>query len=224
MMLRKWPLGLVLVFLWLCLLASTCFSSTIASTFDSGAEGWLVMDLAPPHDIAFPTYVADGGNPGGFIRTADWFTINAYSAPMAFLGDKIAYFGGVLSFDLRVAELDGLPYDAVGFSNGLTTLTYRGGLPVAGEWTTFAIPLTGGAGWWKDPENMYGEHLVAATPLDLLTVMSSLTAVGIQADWHDGPDQVDLDNVRMSTPVPLPGALALLASGLLGLGALRRWS
>jgi hypothetical protein len=59
----------------------------------------------------------------------------------------------------------------VGFSNGPVTLTYRGGVPTVGEWTTFVVPLTGGAGWWQDPENMYGEHLAPATPDDLMQLL-----------------------------------------------------
>jgi hypothetical protein len=65
----------------------------------------------------------------------------------------------------------GAAYDAVGFSNGPTTLTYRGEIPTAGEWTTFVVPLTGTDGWWKDPEKMYGEHLAPATPDDLMQLL-----------------------------------------------------
>lgn len=72
---------------------------------DSGLEGWTVVgDPAS----GYPRHVATGGNPGGFARTVDGGrgATMYWSAPGKFLGDKSAYYGGILGFDLRQSAVD----------------------------------------------------------------------------------------------------------------------
>src|SRR5262249_25466397 len=47
------------------------------STFDTGDGGWRVGDFFGTTGSSVPTYVASGGNPGGFIRTPDLFGWNS---------------------------------------------------------------------------------------------------------------------------------------------------
>lgn len=75
--------------------------------------------------------------------------------------------------------------------------------------------------------------LLTALTIDLLAASSSLTDVGIEADFMntfvfdfapsaESPQDITLDYTPGTAPVPLPGAVWLLGSGLAGLVAVRR--
>src|SRR5262249_7870792 len=72
-----------------------------ASRFSVNDEGWR---LSGDVTSAVPTYLAAGGNPGGFIRGFDqtvggvWF----WDAPGPFLGNVAAAYGFPLTYDLRM--------------------------------------------------------------------------------------------------------------------------
>src|SRR3954464_1639635 len=70
----------------------------IRSTFQSSTEGWKVVGDPV---AGYPVRNAEG--PNGFLRTADSGGGSAmyWSAPAKFVGDKTAYSGGLLEFDLR---------------------------------------------------------------------------------------------------------------------------
>lgn len=51
---------------------------------------------------------------------------------------------------------------------------------------------------------------------DFLTVMSDITQLMIRGDWVNGDELTRLDNFSM-TVVPVPSALLLFGTGLLGL-------
>ena len=86
--------------------------SDIISTFDSSQEEWTVVDLFQPFNglptIAgnyVPSFVANGGNPGGAIQQQDpsgnaWY----FSAPAGYLGNKIGSLHGTLSWDLLIDQ------------------------------------------------------------------------------------------------------------------------
>jgi len=80
--------------------------------------------------------------------------------------------------------------------------------------------LTAAAGW--EIMNTSGGSGAAATETQLQTVLSNLVFMNFQADWQTGSDQVDLDNVSLNTPVPVPASILLLAPGLAGLAVMRR--
>src|SRR5438270_5226107 len=93
----RWPWGLTLA------LASACScggGSGVVSTFEASDEGWtLGGDPTSPT----PELRATGGNPGGNICGTDavqsdiWYFI----APSPFLGDKSAFYGKRLTWDLE---------------------------------------------------------------------------------------------------------------------------
>jgi len=194
----------------------------VESTFDADNEGWVVGDFFSAGGSTPAPFVAVGGNPGGFVRTEDLFGWNAYHAPASFLGDKSAAYGGNLHLDQQILGSDGLEYPMVVISDGSLLLQYRTA-PPGTTWTSFDISLLASAGW--EVADGSGDPGPAATEAQLLAVLSNLAFLHIDADWLTGPDQVDLDNVRLEsgTSVPEPGTGALLGLGAIVLGGLSRF-
>lgn len=170
------------------------------SRFDTDADGWLAKDLAypspgaPPVDLATftPVYSASGGNPGGRLSQGDpsgnaWY----WYAPAKFLGNKQVAYGGSLSFDLAVTGT-GAPFDeedVILVGGGLTLVTSLPARP-GSTFTSYHLGLTE-VGWKRDSPTG-----AAATPSDMLTVLSSLTAIYIRGEYLLNMDDVgSIDNV-----------------------------
>ncbi len=220
----KFKLGVLLVCL-LCLVSVSYAGVLVESTFDANDDGWQVGDFSGPTASPLaPTYLASGGNPGGFIRANDYFSWNAFLAPAKFLGNQSAAFGGSLNFDQRVLSTDNIDYYAVVLEGGGLQVGYSAGLPGT-DWTSFSIPFTS-AGWFKNLNWSLGYGGDPITPAELQNVLSNLTALRLEADWQTGGDQVDLDNVRLlsATATPVPASVLFMVTGLLGLafGARRK--
>jgi hypothetical protein len=209
-------LGLIAMAIVLVAAPGSAFSATIVeSTFDSDNEGWRVGDFFFDTASSDPGFVASGGNPGGFIRTEDLYAWNSYYAPASFLGDQSAAYGGNLHLEEQILASDGIDYPMVVISDGTTRLQFFTP-PPGTSWTSFDIPLLASAGWEVALDES-GNPGPAATEAQLLAVLSNLSFLHIDADWLTGPDQDDLDNVRLESgsAVPEPGT-----AGLLGIGAL----
>jgi Laminin B (Domain IV) len=198
-------------------------ASTIAiSTFDTDADGWRIGDFFDTTGDIDPAYVASGGNPGGFIRTSDLFSWNAFQAPAGFIGDQSAAYGGSLNLDMQVLTHDGLNYSMVVIGDGVTSLQFRTA-PPGTSWTSYSIPLLASAGWEIANGGPPGP---AATESQLQDVLSGLTFLNLDADWQTGDDRVDLDNVelcsrtgcdvRPPTGVAEPSSLVLFGTAALG--------
>jgi hypothetical protein len=209
-----------------CAFAISAQAAVIAqNSFDAGAEGWTVGDFFAATGAASPTFVAAGGNPGGFIRTTDLFGWNAYHAPAAYLGNQSAAYGGHLLLDQQIVSSDGLDYPMVVISDGTLMLQFRT-TPPGTNWTHYDIRLLASAGW--EVANGSGLAGPAASEAQLQQVLGNLQFLNIDADWLSGSDQVDLDNVCLEGPrggrtsaclapannVPEPAPLGLLALGL----------
>jgi hypothetical protein len=204
-------------------ISSSARAAIIASsTFDSGAEGWSVVDLPTPNISNPPpvlgtypvTFFSSGGNPGGYISMTDpsgnWFM---FSAPNTYLGDQSSAFGGTLSYDIRVTPVTPGEFTAVVLVGLEHTLFFDTPSP-SNEWSTYNI-LLGTAGWKLDDQYTGPEP----TSLEMEGVLSDLQALYISGDWLDGVETADLDNVSI---VPIPGTVLLLSSGLASIAAFRR--
>lgn len=205
-------------------LAATASADVITSTFDAGAEGWLVADAdAPDHQsiTALAEHRMAGGNTGGFITTAiSWPTTAFFVAPSEFLGDRSSSFGGSIEVDRRFIHPDSWADTMqVDYAVDLTmtgvggTVTLAVGLaPVSlTQWESFSVDLSAAGGWF------HVDTGVAATDAEIAGVLGSLDDLRIRGNVRDQFARVGIDNFSM---VPAPGAAGLLA--LAGLGAIRR--
>jgi hypothetical protein len=191
------------------LFASSVYAQT--STFDLTSEGWTALG-----DVAAPlTWVATGGSPGGHVSIIDSVTggTTYFVAPSSYLGNKVASIGKSLTFDLQQSYPGPANQfrnsDVVLMGGGLTLAYDTAQHPANGAWTSYAVPLNA-AGWH------IGNYLGAAvTDAQFKSVMSSLTALQIRAEYQTGSDTGKLDNVMLA--VPEPSAYAMFLLGLLGL-------
>jgi hypothetical protein len=181
-----------------------------AAGFDTDAEGWTTTDGGQQ------TWVATGGNGGGWLRVADVsggvFLLNA---PSTWLGNWSAYLGGTISFDALNANGDSPDWASFGeitITGAAGTVVLdaiaAGNPPADGQWHRYSVLLAPSAGW--------------SGSASLAAVLAHVTGLTIQGEFHDGITEVlGMDNIEV-TAVPEPSQAALLAAGLGALAVLRR--
>ncbi len=191
-------------------------SADLVSTFDRGAEGWTVTGDVHPIE-----WESSGGNPGGYIKAVDdatgqwWF----FASPSTWQGDWTQYINGTLSFDLTLIQHYGNwdnNQDAVRiyygsnqaqdfYAWGKNMINHPAQYP---SWSSYEITIDSTT--FTNPDG---------TPIDAATFnsnMSHVTELWIRGEYINGGDTEGLDNVQVRA-VPIPGAVWLLGSGLIGL-------
>ena len=190
-------------------------SPAISSTFDAGVDGWR-----------YGYYTGGGGDlpltwdaSSKLISSGSGFPSTGFIAPNAYLGNKTAYIGGTLSFDLATLS-------PVTDQRSLVVLTYGNGKHIFADWgprptadlQTFIVQLS--ASSFFDPSS--------GTPLDVTEAqfaeaMADLKQLFILGDWTGFIDTGRLDNVILAGPaassVPEPGTWAMMIGGLGIVGA-----
>lgn len=189
---------------------------TIASTFDTDAEGWT----GNPGEGAV-AWVAAGGNPGGHIRVTDIgvggvpFGSGAFAGP-AFLGDLSAYDGGTLSIDMATFAGGGGTFGSFGAlqlsgAGDVAIHDLAVSAPPFNTWQTFTAPLTAAA-WGK-------------SQAEWDAILGNVTSIGVPTDAFDGGDTIGIDNFSVTSPaevIPLPATAWLMVAGVGGLAWMRR--
>lgn len=202
-------------------LASSPAISAPASSFDTGAEGWQVVDFSccntyvAPVDVFAPVWQA-----GGYIEFTDPSSGSFYfSAPTGFLGDLGAYAGGSLRFTQQVAAPDGFGAwrddpDVVIVSGG-RALVWRGDANPGSSWTPQQVTLSA-SGWHFDS---LGGATLSETAF--ASALGSVSALYIRGEYVNGVvEKTGLDAVQISA-VPEPATALMMLAGL-GVLATRR--
>ncbi|MCX6133774.1 MAG: T9SS type A sorting domain-containing protein [Ignavibacteriales bacterium] len=184
-------LGHVVVLALMLTVGNLAAQTTVTSTFDTNTDGWIVEGLA-----GGPTYMAAGGNPGGYIYGEDaggddWY----FKAPTKFLGNQSFSYGGSLSFDLRQYYTSS-QYDIedIIIEGGGLRLVFDTPNNPATTWTHYQVSLLETAGWKKT--SLSG---TAPTAAELKTVLGSITRLLIRGEYQNGTDKCDLDNVILAS-------------------------
>jgi len=178
----------------------------ITSTFEEGPEGWSFIE-----DVSEFRHLDADGNPGGYIEAEDQRLgdIWSFSAPEEYLGDKSAFIGGRLSFDLRQSSLDNqIDHEDVVLQGGGLTLAYDTTDNPGTDWTSYSIRLDTTADWTLD--DLSGAQ---ATPAEFARVMSRLEAIYIRGEFINGADTGGLDTVALTSPGARVGVLASVEEG-----------
>lgn len=163
----------------------------ITSTFDAGIEGWSFIE-----DVREFRWVPTDGNPGGYLEAVDYATgqVWYFVAPDAYLGDRSAYFGGTLAFDLRQSSTSSQfdDEDVVIQGGGLTIVLDTASNPGT-DWTSYSAFLDARSDW-----RLASLSGAAATDAQIAQVLDDITALHIRGEFVIGSDTGGVDNVVMS--------------------------
>lgn len=169
-------------------------SSILLNSFDSSRQGWKTIyksDGSEGFTFSYPS----GGNLGGYISTYDLSSSGLYwKSPPIFTGNLSTAYGGELSFDMKQTDQNNS-------YNSAEDVILRGNdLEIVHDiddpgllWTSYHLPLHESASW-KILHT--GEN---ATDLQIQSVLGSLQALEINANFSSSLSVVDLDNVEIST-------------------------
>ncbi|HEX4412653.1 MAG TPA: laminin B domain-containing protein [Lacipirellulaceae bacterium] len=191
----------------LCLALAILFTASPAahaiqlasSSFSTNDEGWLV---AGDSQSSLPTYVATGGNPGGFVRGFDQTVggVWLWSAPAKFLGNMSSAYGFPLTYDLRMrGDPTTFVYSDVILMNGIQSVHLGLTPPYPQDviWTSYSAQLDDTAAWHTD--SITGP---LATAAQIKSVLANLTSLQIRGEFISGADNGDLDNVVLNGALP----------------------
>jgi hypothetical protein len=210
---------ILLISITLLLLTARPALAMVVSTFDgTDLDGWTRNP-----SIGFTlTNPGSGGNPGGYAQLGDTSSGGSglpgnpgglAEAPLKFLGDLSGYVS--ISWDaLLPGNWDELVRLVITNMNSTTKYIYT---PYAaggqtGVWQSWQAQLDGGPGWSRT----LGSESFSQVLADVGSLAFDLeVSPGISIE-------AGLDNVKLN-PIPVPAALWLFGSGLLGLlGVARR--
>jgi hypothetical protein len=153
-----------------------------------------------------PNLQAAGGNPGGFISYPDPNpNVQYWQAPAKFLGNQSAAYLHALEFSLQDA-------DVILTGAGLT-LTHQVPTTPAAAWSNYSIAL--GAGTWR----VNSPSGAVASAGEIQSLLGALTGLYIRGEYYISNDTQFLDSGQLltgstDTPVPEPGSMMMLLSGL----------
>ncbi len=179
------------------LILNTINAQQIKSDFSTNDENWVVIGDATS---ALPFYLADGGNPGGYVSADDTATggVWYWSAPAKFLGDQNTSFGKRLSFDLKQSYISSQFNDNdIIISNGAITIVLDLLDNPGIEWTSYSVTLDTTNPWKLD--NITNSEL--ATAEQILAVLSNITSLKIRGEYVSGADTGGLDNVILQNNI-----------------------
>lgn len=195
----------------------------VESRFDADTENWRVTNLL---NLAIPSQAASFEAGTQRISTNDLFSWTVFAAPAKFLGNRSAFLGGSLSFDLSDSLMDTTAdiFPTLVLQSGANLLAWFGGSPGT-TLTSYSAVLAAAPAWQKivGYEVTGLPILAAASQTDLSNVLGALQGIYINADWKTaGNDHAELDNVNLVGAVPEPSTWLMLLAGLAAVAIARR--
>jgi len=190
------------------ILATNVFAQ-VTSDFASNSDGWTTTTAKN----STVNYSASGGNPNGYVSAQTSGSVNFgagvvwipfyIDAPGKFTGNKSAYYGGNLRYDVSqstVAATTQWPAVIITSVAG-TSLYYFPNTPFVapafGTFSTFNIPLSA-TGEWKTTSSPTG---TAATAAQITTVLTTLQTLQIQGLYSNADNIARFDNITMYPPI-----------------------
>ncbi len=159
----------------------------VATALDAGPQGWSVFGDA--HGMT-----VDGGG----LRVIDDATgeVWYWNAPASYHGCRDHFYGGTLSFRLKVDRTDE-PFDdrdvlIMGASGAAIWFDTARNPGV--EWTAYSIPLTAGVGW------IDAATAAPASEAVIRAVLSDIEALRIRGEYRTGDDIGWLADVIFRAP------------------------
>lgn len=204
-----------------CAFVASCgvASADVSWSFDSDAQGWGTLNDA--RDFAWDGAI---GQPAGAVRARDvgdgriWY----FAAPVVDVSNAASMYGGEIGWDIL-----GIQGNQTSITGRADVMLVGAGLeigvsasvqPVNGQWTSWSVAISEGAGW--ETISSLGNGTLsgnAATEADIRAVLADLQGFYLRGEYTNGADQTGLDNVYV---IPVPGVAGVLA--VAGLGVARR--
>lgn len=168
-------------------------TATIKETFNKSTDGWTVIG-----DVQSSGWVAKGGDPKGHLAWVDAASgqDSYFQAGPKFLGNKIHFYGGTLSYDILDSGSGYTAYDVQIVGDG-KTLQYTnpndGSFPTPNVWSAASVLLVA--------SNFIDKATgLAPTVKEMREVLKDITQLDIRAEYVNGPESGGLDNVILTGP------------------------
>ena len=129
----------------------------------------------------------------GSVRLGDVFAESGIAAPAQYLGNRLSFYGGSLTYDIYLRYTDNTTYPAVVLNGGSMSLYYDAPSPPLNAWQRRTVPLSE-TGWKVSGTN------ANATETVFKAVLSNLVGLYIYTEWHSGTDDTNVDNIAMTPP------------------------
>lgn len=208
-------------------LSTAAHAVTTGSDFATGIDQWKTRDYFSGAQGPTPNWTLEA------IESYDSSDFAVFSAPgPKFTGDKNAYYGGSLSFDLVTQFRSNNTASnftlALGTGSlvlsGATVLYWYGGQPSTTQYTHFVANLSPADSRWRIGGGPSGGGTIP-TEAQFRAVLGDVKFLYIPVEWNAGPDSSRLDNVFFSAaavPEPESWATLLLGTTIVGYTARRK--
>ncbi|EPR70946.1 PKD domain-containing protein [Cyclobacterium qasimii] len=170
----------------------------VASGFGDDADGWTIVGDASGGsniDAAYSPFA--GLDDSGYIYAEDKVTggVWYFNAPNKYLGDKVGFYGGALTFWLIQDSNMRNQFnskDVIIRGNGKEMVYYHDVYP-SKSWTSFTVPIDVVGGW----VDTAGEAL---TKEEMEEILAEVTSIWIRGEFETGADTGGLDQFEMIKP------------------------
>ena len=173
----------------------------VSFEFAAGVGPWRVYqvhylgeNLLNPQPVADAAWDGTQGLPAGSLRVEDLTGDTAVGVRAEVAGNRMAWLGGELSFDILYRTRDEATYYSAGIHGGGLSLWAPEPPPALDTWIHRSYPLE--AGVWH-VGNIDGP---LATAAEVAQVLADFQGVFINTEWKTGPDDTSLDNVVLRGP------------------------